>query len=164
MTLHPEAQLHQVVPGVAVAGLQCYTDAHPTQTYQLDKHGAVEISLAQSGNRIADGLAADPHLLQALRWSDTCRALSELDIIPGILLGLAAYPLLAGRYIEAALDSSGDHDQVEVSQVIWYVGKGPVLAMLARPVTRSQGSHQFIKALLEALEIDEERGLCCWCK
>jgi hypothetical protein len=100
--------------------------------------------LTQSGNRTPDGLAAGPHLLQALLWSTTSRALGELDLIPGILLGLGAHHLLAGRHIEPALDSSSDHVQVEVRQVIRYVGKGPVLAMLARPVIRSQGSHQFV--------------------
>src|SRR5260221_6507892 len=157
MTLHPEAQLHKVDPGVAVEGLQCHADAHPTQTYQWDEHKTVEISLTQSGNRIPDGLAADPHLLQALLWSGTSRTLGELDLIPGILLGLGAHHLLAGRHMKPALDSSGDHVQVEVRQVIRYVGKGPVLAMLAGPVIRSHGSHQFVKVLPEALEIGEER-------
>src|SRR5260370_35154097 len=99
MTLHPEAQLHKVVPGVAVAGLQCYADAHPTQTHQRNKHKTVEISLTQSGNRIADGLPARPHLLQPLLWRGTSRTLGELGLIQGILLGLGAQNWLAGRLI-----------------------------------------------------------------
>src|SRR5437588_9269938 len=164
VAFHPQAQLHKVVPGVAVAGFQHYTYAHPAQTYQRNKHGTFEIGLAQPGDGIANGLAAGPHLLQALLRGGISRALAKLDLIPGVLLGLAAQHLLAERDIEPTPDSGGNHIQVEIGQVIGHVGKSPVLAMLARPVAWSQSSQQFIKALPEAFEVGEERGSCCWCK
>ena len=90
-----------MVPGVAIAGLQRYEDTHPTKAYQWEKHRTFEISLAQSGDCIADGLAAGPHLLQTLLWGRRGWALCKRDFIPGFLLGLGTQKLLAGLHIVA---------------------------------------------------------------